>query len=302
MSVVPFDKREGKIWFNGELVDWQAANIHVLHHSLHYGSCVFEGIRIYDGRAFKLQEHIERLFKSAELLGYKITQSLEEVIAACELVISENQLSEGYLRPFAWLGAETMNIAGQGCKTHVAVAGWKTFEDQRKAARQRGQELLVSSWRKPTAGCTPYQSKAAGHYMMSSVIKNDALAAGFGDALILDTSDYITEAPVANFFFYKDGVLCTPEADCFLNGITRQTVMQLALDQGIAVEEGKYRLADLDGAEAAFLTGTATEITPVRRIATKEQEWYFDKDHEIVVQLMAGYAELALDKVVAIVG
>ncbi len=265
-STIPFDKRWGKIWFNGKLIEWDEANIPILSHALSYGSSVFEGVRIYNGRAFKLTEHLERLQNSAKTLGLNLEYTVDEMINATNQLISLNNLNSGYIRPLAWRGAETMLISGDVCKTNLAIAACKTFDQARNEARIKGVDLCISDWRKPAPDTSPYFAKASCIYTVATIIKNEATAKGFDDAIILDGAGYITESSTSNFFAVFGNELHTPVADCFLNGITRQTVIELAKANDIIVVERKIKPEELKNADAAFLTGTAIEIMPIASI------------------------------------
>ncbi len=266
MSIIPFDDRDGFIWFNGDLVPWKEAKVHVLNHGLHYASSVFEGIRIYNGKAFKLHEHNERLLRSAELLGFSVPYTADELDAACNLAIKENNIENGYIRPVAWRGSEMMAISAQHNKIHVAVAAWSWPSYFSKEARERGLRLQISDWQRPSPVSAPTASKAAGLYMICTMSKHKAERDGFDDALMLDYRGWIAEATGANVFFVTNGELHTPIADCFLDGITRRTVIDLAKKRGIKVVERHIKLEELSDMQEVFLTGTAAEITPVSQV------------------------------------
>ncbi|RMF10697.1 MAG: branched-chain amino acid aminotransferase, partial [Alphaproteobacteria bacterium] len=228
MSLVPFDDRDGKIWFNGKLVDWRDAKIHVLTHALHYASCVFEGQRAYGGEIFKLTEHSQRLHESARILDFEIPYSVAEIDQAARDVLAANNLVDAYVRPVAWRGPEQMGVAAQKTKVHVAVAAWEWPSYFTPEARMKGLRLNISKWKRPSPECAPTKSKAAGLYMICTLSKHAAEAAGYDDSLMLDYRGQVAEATGANIFFYKDGKLHTPKPDCFLDGITRRTAMELA--------------------------------------------------------------------------
>lgn len=293
MSLIPFDQREGFIWINGVFVEWKEAKIHVLTHSLHYGCAVFEGVRVYNYKPFKLREHQLRLLNSAKLVGYQIPFSLEELEAAAMEVIKKQDIKDGYLRPIAWLGSETMLISANNCKVHVAIAGWETFEQTRMSIRERGANVEVSSWIKPPAGCVPYASKASGIYMIATMVKNEATKRGYDDALMLDINKNITEATTSNFFVISGNSLITPTPDCFLNGITRQTVMEIAKNNGMEVIEKCIKVNELKDAEAAFFTGTAIEIMPIKQISYNKRTYQFDIQNNQLKLLMQLYSNLA---------
>jgi branched-chain amino acid aminotransferase len=266
MSVLPFDDRDGKIWMDGKLVDWRDAKLHVLSHGLHYGSCVFEGERVYNGEVFKLQEHNERLHRSAELLGFKIPYTVEELNEATIETVKAAGYTNAYVRPVAWRGSEMMAISAQKTTIHVAIAVWEWPSYFSKEAREQGLKLRTSEWRRPSPKTAPSASKAAGLYMICTMSKHSAEAAGFHDALMLDYKDRVAEATGANIFLVQNGELHTPTPECILNGITRQTVMQLARDAGIKVVEREILPEEFAKTQEVFLTGSAAEVTPVGAI------------------------------------
>lgn len=266
MSVLPFDDRDGKIWYDGKLVDWRDAKLHVLSHGLHYGSCVFEGERVYNGEVFKLQEHNERLHRSAELLGFKIPYSVEELNEATRQTVKAAGYTNAYVRPVAWRGSEMMAISAQSTTIHVAIAVWEWPSYFGKEAREKGLKLRTSEWRRPSPKTAPSASKAAGLYMICTMSKHTAEAAGYHDALMLDYKDRVAEATGANIFLVQNGELHTPTPECILNGITRQTVMQLARDAGIKVVEREILPEEFAKTDEVFLTGSAAEVTPVGEI------------------------------------
>jgi branched-chain amino acid aminotransferase len=266
MSLVPFDDRDGKIWFNGKLVDWRDAKIHVLSHALHYASCVFEGQRAYGGKVFKLTEHSERLRKSAEILDFEVPYSVEEINKAAYDVLEANGLKDAYLRPVAWRGPEQMGVSAQATKVHVAVAAWEWPSYWTPEARMKGLRLDISKWKRPSPECAPTNSKAAGLYMICTLSKHAAERKGYDDALMFDYRGQVAEATGANIFFLKDGKLHTPTPDCFLDGITRRTAIGIAKKHGIEVVERAIMPEEMEGFEQAFLTGTAAEITPLSEI------------------------------------
>lgn len=266
MFTQPFDDRDGTIWMDGKLVPWREAKIHVLNHSLHYGGAVFEGIRCYNGKIFKLNEHNERLKLSAELLGYELPFSVEEINQACETVIKENNVTNGYLRPLAWRGSEGLKIYVEGIKIHVCVAAWETSVYFSEEVLSHGLRLTTARWKRPSPETAPTASKASGLYMIGSLSKKEAEEKGFNDALMLDWRGYIAEATGANIFLLIDGDIHTPAPDCFLDGITRRTVMGLAEQQGLKIIERHIKPEELAGAQEVFLTGTAYEVIPVGQI------------------------------------
>ena len=270
MAIIPFDDRDGFIWYDGAMLPWRDATLHVLSHGLHYGSCVFEGERVYSGKVFKLREHSERLVRSGELLGFAVPYSAEELDKITMDVVKANGIENGYVRPVAWRGSEMMAISAQQTKIHVAVAAWSWpayFSDE---ARKRGLKLKTSNWARPAPNTAPTASKAAGLYMICTISKHQAEREGFEDALMLDYRGYIAEATGANIFLVIDGKIHTPTPDCFLDGITRRTVIALAGEAGIEVIERHIKPEELAGAQEVFLTGTAAEITPIGQIDARQ--------------------------------
>ena len=263
MQILPFDNRDGFIWLNGKFIKWRDANIHVLNHGLHYASCVFEGLRIYDGRIFKLEEHIKRLFNSAKILDLDIPYNYEKVIKITKEIIVRQNVSNGYVRPVVWRGSEMMAISAKKGSTNLAIAAWEWPSYFSPEKLLEGIKLNVSKWLRPSPESSPTDSKAAGLYMICSLSKHEAEKLGFDDALMLDYRGYIAEATGANIFFVKDNELFTPIADCFLNGITRQTVIEIAKENKIKIHEKHLKLDFLKTCDEVFLTGTAVEITPV---------------------------------------
>ena len=266
MQILPFDNRDGVIWLNGNFVEWRHANIHVLNHGLHYASCVFEGLRIYNGKIFKLDEHIERLFKSAKILDLDIPYNYQEVVDISKEIILKQNISDGYVRPVVWRGSEMMAISAKKGSTNLAIAAWEWPSYFSPKKLLQGIKLNVSKWLRPSPESAPTDSKAAGLYMICSLSKHEAEKLGFDDALMLDYRGYIAEATGANIFFVKENELFTPLADCFLNGITRQTVIEIAQENNIKVHEKHFELDFLKTCDEVFLTGTAVEITPVSSI------------------------------------
>ncbi len=266
MAIIPFDDRDGTIWFDGKLIPWRAAKVHVLTHALHYASCVFEGERVYDGAVFKLREHSERLFTSAKLLGFEIPIGLQALEDATRAVVKAQNIADGYVRPLAWRGAEQMGVSAQATKIHVAIAAWEWPAYFSPEARLKGIRMTISKWARPAPNTAPTASKAAGLYMICTLSKHAAEAAGYEDALMLDWRGRIAEATGANVFLVIDGEIHTPTPDCFLDGITRRTVMGLARARQIKVIERAIMPEELATAHEVFLTGTAAEVTPVREI------------------------------------
>jgi len=266
MSIIPFDERDGFIWINGEVVPWRDAKIHVLSHGLHYASSCFEGERMYNGKIFKSREHSERLHNSAKILGMKMPYSVDELEQIKYDICKQNDLNDAYVRVVIWRGGEQMGVSAKQTKTHVAVAAWHWgayFGDDK---RNNGISLKTAQWRRPAPDTAPTQAKAAGLYMICTMSKHAVEDEGFDDALMLDYKGDIAEASAANFFAVKDGTLLTPAPDCFLNGITRQTVIQLAKDLGIPFEERALHPNELPDFQEIFVTGTAAEITAVGQI------------------------------------
>ena len=266
MQILPFDNRDGVIWLNGKFVEWRHANVHVLNHGLHYASCVFEGLRIYNGKIFKLDEHTERLFKSAKILDLDIPYNYQEVVDISKEIILKQNISDGYLRPVVWRGSEMMAISAKKGSTNLAIAAWEWPSYFSPKKLLEGIKLNVSKWLRPSPESAPTDSKAAGLYMICSLSKHEAEKLGFDDALMLDYRGYVAEATGANIFFVKENELFTPLADCFLNGITRQTVIEIAQENNIKVHEKHFELDFLKTCDEVFLTGTAVEITPVSSI------------------------------------
>lgn len=258
-----FDDRDGWIWFDGKLVPWREANIHVLTHALHYASSVFEGQRAYGGRIFRLSDHSRRLRRSAEILGFELPWTVEQIDTACNEVLKANDLTDAYVRPVAWRGSEQMGVAAQRTKPHLAIAAWEWGKYFDPALAERGIRLDISPWRRPAPYTAPTESKAAGLYMICTMAKHHAENRGFNDALMMDWRGQVAEATGANAFFIRDGAIHTPTPDCFLNGITRQTVIELARKRGIEVVERAIWPEELESFEQFFLTGSAAEVTHV---------------------------------------
>lgn len=262
-----YDDRDGFIWLNNTMTNWREAKVHVMTHGLHYGGSIFEGERVYGGEIFKLREHTERLIRSGEMLDMPVPYSLEALMDATRQVVEANKIVDGYVRPLAWRGTEAMGIAAQSCKVHVAIACWewpKYFFP--KAGDNAGLALKTSQWRRCDPRTMPVQAKCAGIYAIGTMAKHEADRAGYDDALMLDVHGRVAESSGANLFVVKDGKIKTPVPECFLNGITRQTVIALARDLGYSVEEGHIMPDDLRHVDEIFLTGTAAEIAPVSRI------------------------------------
>ena len=283
-----YDDRDGLIWFDGEMVPWREANVHVLTHALHYASSVFEGQRAYGGEIFRLTDHSKRLKRSGELLGFDIPWSVDEIDAACRQVLEASGLDDCYMRPLAWRGSEQMGVSAQKSKIHLAIAAWPWGAYFGEDAIMKGLRLDISQWRRPAPYTAPVESKAAGLYMICTLARHQAQAKGYDDALMFDWRGQVAEGTGANAFFVKDGKLHTPTPDCFLNGITRQTVIELAGNRGIEVVERAIWPEELEGFEQFFLTGSAAEVTPVAEAGP----WRFEVG-EMTRQLRQDYLDLA---------
>jgi len=266
MTLIPFDDRDGQIWFDGVMTPWRDAKLHVLSHGLHYGSGVFEGERAYAGNIFQLRTHTERFFNSARILGFDIPYTVGEIEAACMQVVAANGLADAYIRPIAWRGSEQLAVSAQMTKIHVAIATW-AWPSMYGADRMKGVRLDMATWKRPHPETAPTASKATGMYMIGTLSKHAAEAKGFNDALMLDWRGHVAEATGANVFFVFDGELHTPTPDCFLDGITRRAVMRLAARNQIKVVERTVMPEELARANEVFLVGTAAEVSPVREIA-----------------------------------
>ena len=267
MEQLPFDKRSGKIWFNNELVEWQDARVHVISHGMHYASLVFEGLRVYNKKIFKLEDHTKRLFHSAKRLDIKVPYSEKELNEATVKLVDDQKIQNGYIRPFVWRGSEMMGVSAQKTKINVAIAiwDWPAYFDAK--LKQKGIKLNISKWRRPPQNSSPWDSKAAGLYMICTLSKHEAEKQGYTDSLMLDHEGNIAEATSANIFF-KDtnDELNTPIPDSFLDGITRKTVIEIAKSKGIKINERKISPKEIQSFKGCFITGTAAEITPVASI------------------------------------
>jgi len=293
MSLVPFDDRDGWIWLDGQFVPWREAKVHVLTHGLHYASSVFEGERMYGGEIFELTAHTERLFKSAEILDFKIPYTVSEIDEACKATCARNGLKDCYVRPIAWRGSEMIGVSAQHSKIHVAIAVWdwpSYFDPEQK---KKGIRLTWAKYDRPSPRTAPVAAKAAGLYMICTISKHAAEQDGYSDAMMLDYRGYVAEATGANVFFVKDGVLHTPTPDCFLNGITRQTVIRLARERGHELVERHIQPEEMAGFEECFIVGTAAEVTPVAEVG----EYRFTPG-KISLTLMDDYARLVRREVV----
>jgi len=280
----PFDDREGSIWMDGEMIAWRDARVHMLTHALHYASSVFEGEKSYNGKVFKLQAHSSRLKQSANLLDFEIPFSVNEINEATQQVARQYSEDELYIRPLAWRGSEMMGVSGQKNKIHLAIAAWVTPTAPSIVERLKGVGLAMSKWQRVAPTMAPIASKAAGLYMTGTLAKHAAEENGFSDALMLDYRGLIAEATTANIFFVIDEKIHTPNVDCILNGLTRQTIISLAEDLGYEIVVRDIPIEDLDSATEVFLTGTAAEVTAVNRI-----ENHLFSPGKITESLMRGY-------------
>ncbi len=266
MEIIPFDKRIGFIWYNGEFVEWQNATTHVLNHGLHYGSCVFEGLRVYGEKIYKLEKHTDRLFFSAQRMGIDVPYSKDEINSAQVETIKKMNIKYGYVRPVIWRGSEMMAISAQKNKINVAVATWEWPSYFTKEDRLKGISLQTAVWKRPPPDCIPTDTKAAGLYMICTLSKHEAEKNGYTDALMLDYKGRVSESTGSNIFLVMNGEIHTPVPDCFLNGITRQAVIEIAKNEGINVIERDIYPDEISKAEEIFLTGSAVEVTPVGKI------------------------------------
>ncbi|MGR3628129.1 MAG: branched-chain amino acid aminotransferase, partial [Sulfitobacter sp.] len=267
-----YDNRDGHIWMDGEMVDWREANVHILTHAMHYASSVFEGERAYNGKIFKSREHSERLKRSAEMIDFEIPYTIDEIEAAKAEVLAASGLQDAYVRAVAWRGVgEDMGVASARNPVRMAIAAWE-WGAYYGDAKMKGAKLDISKWKRPSPETIPSHAKAAGLYMICTMSKHAAEAKGCSDAMMYDYRGYVAEATGANIFFVKDGEVHTPTPDCFLNGITRQTVIGMLKDKGITVHERHIMPEELEGFEQCWLTGTAAEVTPVGQIG----DWKFE--------------------------
>ena len=288
MAIIPFDDRDGTIWLDGEMMPWRDARTHTLSHGLHYASMVFEGERSYGGTIFKSREHTERLRNSCQLLDFDIPYSDDEIEEIKKQVLAENDIIDGYIRAFCWRGSEMMAISAQQTTTHVAIAAWSWPSYFDPETKMKGITLDIADWKRPSPESAPVHAKAAGLYMICTLSKHTAERKGFHDALMLDYRGYVAEATGANvFFLMEDGKLHTPEADCFLNGITRRTVISLAKEEGFEVIERHIKPEEMANARECFLTGTAAEVTPVSQIG----DYQFTPGN-VTRALVQGYEDL----------
>ena len=285
-EIIPFDQRDGSLWYDGKLVPWKDAKTHVLTHGLHYGSSVFEGERIYNGRIYKLKDHTARLFFSAEQLGMTIPFTQDEISAACMAAAEAQDIKDGYIRPVAFRGSEMMAVSAQNTKIHVAIACWPWPSYFSPEEKLKGIRLDFAQWRRPAPDTEPVHAKAAGLYMICTLSKHQAEAKGYADALMLDYRGLVAEATGANVFFVKDGSLHTPIPDCFLNGITRQSVIAIAKARQVPVIERHIKPEEMSDFSECFLTGSAAEVTPVSEIGP-----YRFKPGKLTEMLMNAYAD-----------
>jgi branched-chain amino acid aminotransferase len=266
MAGPAFDDRDGFIWYDGQLVSWRDAKVHVLTHAMHYASAVFEGERAYGGEIFKSTQHSERLKESARILDFEVPYSVAEIDAAKALVLQKNGLTDGYIRPVSWRGSEMMGVSAQNNKIHLAIAAWEWPSYFDPAQRMKGIRLDIAEYRRPDPQTAPTRSKAAGLYMICTISKHRAERRGYADALMYDWQGRIAECTGANIFFIKDGIIHTPIADCFLSGITRATVIELARRRGFEVAERRIMPDEMSSFTECFITGSAAEVTPVGEI------------------------------------
>ena len=293
--MIPYDKREGKIWYNNELVNWQDVKLHVLSHGLHYASCVFEGERVYEGDIFKLEEHTSRFFHSAKRMGFEIPYSENDINEASKKIVLKQSVKNGYVRPVAWRGSEMMAISAQQTKVHVAIATWEWGSYFDPKLKLEGIKLNISSWRRPSPNSVPWDTKAAGLYMICTLSKHEAESNGFTDSLMLDHQGNIAEATGANIFFInEEKQIHTPIPDSFLDGITRRCVIDIAKSKNIEVVERKIKPEEMKDFIGCFLTGTAAEITPVSLIAENKF-----KVTDLIKDLSESYQALVRKKTAA---
>ena len=292
MQQLPFDKRSGKIWFNNELCEWQDARVHIISHGMHYASLVFEGLRVYNTKIFKLEEHTSRFFHSARRMGFEIPYTEEQINSASNKIIATQNVENGYVRPVAWRGTEMMAISAQQTKIHVAIATWEWGSYFDPKLKIEGIKLNISNWRRPAPNTIPWDTKASGLYMICTLSKHEAEKQGYTDSLMLDHEGNIAEATGANVFFKdKNGEIHTPIPDSFLDGITRRTVIGIAKSKNIKVHERKISPSELSNFVGCFLTGTAAEVTPVSCIAENQF-----KVCDMIIDLNESYQNLVKKK------
>ena len=296
MEIIPYDKKSGKIWFNGKNIDWSNAKIHILSHGLHYASSVFEGERVYDGDVFKLEEHTDRLFYSAKRMGMEVPYSISEINEATKQIVDVQKVKNGYVRPIIWRGSEMMQISAQKNKINIAIATWEWGSYFDPKLKIEGIRLNISSWKKPSPDSIPWDTKAAGLYMINTLSKHEAEAKGYIDSLMLDQQGDIAEATGANIFFKNtSGELHTPTPDSFLDGITRRCIIEIAKSKGIKVVERKIKPDEMSNFLGCFLTGTAAEVTPVSCI-----DRYNFKVCDVITDLSESYQKLVRKKKITV--
>jgi branched-chain amino acid aminotransferase len=296
MEIIPYDKRSGKIWFNGKNIDWSNAKIHILSHGLHYASSVFEGERVYDRDVFKLEEHTDRLFYSAKRMGMEVPYSISEINEATKQIVDVQKVKNGYVRPIIWRGSEMMQISAQKNKINIAIATWEWGSYFDPKLKIEGIRLNISSWKKPSPDSIPWDTKAAGLYMINTLSKHEAEAKGYIDSLMLDQQGDIAEATGANIFFKNtSGELHTPTPDSFLDGITRRCIIEIAKSKGIKVVERKIKPDEMSNFLGCFLTGTAAEVTPVSCI-----DRYNFKVCDVITDLSESYQKLVRKKKITV--
>lgn len=289
-DLISFDQRDGFIWYNGEFVEWKSAKVHVLNHGLHYASCVFEGERIYNKKIFKSLDHSKRLHASANILGFDVPFTVEELEKAKNEAVVRNNIIDGYMRVFTWRGSEKMAISAQNNKIHVAIACWPWPPYYSEEARKAGLKLKFAKYKRPSPETAPVASKAAGLYMICTISKHEAEREGYNDALMLDYRGFLAEATGANLFLVmKNGELHTPKPDAFLNGITRLTVIDLAKKRGIKVVERHIMPEELADAADMFLTGSAAEVT---RVGSIDDKYLYPQASQMTLDLMQDYHDL----------
>ena len=286
MTITSTDQLSGYIWFDGNLVDWTDAKIHVLTHSLHYSGAAYEGERAYNGKVFKLAEHTRRLLESAKTLQLEVRYSFDDIIKAHELVLKKNEIKDAYVRPLIWRGSESLGLASKMLTTHMLIAAVPSTPRQ-----VNGLNLHISRWQKSHPQAMPVQCKSSGHYNMMIVAEKEAFSSGFDDALLLDWRGYIAECTTTNIFFCKDKKIVTPIPDAFLNGITRQTVIELAKNMGLEVTEGYLEPKDIEKFDECFITGTAAEVKGIGSIDIGNKKVVFN-ENEITQTLQQAYANL----------
>ena len=292
-DIIPFDLRDGTIFYNGKFVEWQNATTHILNHGLHYASLVFEGERVYNKKIFKSSLHSQRLHDSAKTMDFVLPYSVEEIDQLKNQLVAKQNIENGYIRAFAWRGSEKMAISAQNNKIHFAIACWQWPSYYSEEAKKTGISVKFAKYRRPPANCAPVFAKAAGLYMICTISKHEVERDGFNDALMLDYRGYLAEATGANLFLVmKNNELHTPICDCFLNGITRQTVIELAKKRGIKVVERHIMPEELSEAIDVFITGSAAEITRINNI---ENKYLFSDVNQMTLDLMHDYKNLVLE-------